>query len=229
VYLSRLILNPRNRYVRRDLADCQELHCTVLNGLPEDESHRPRDRWHVLYRTDVARTGRVTILVQSDVAPTWAHLPAGYLTLAPDNPGLKPVAAAYASLSPQQLLSFRLRANPTRRVAKEDNRLFGKRVELQTYEDKLDWLARKGEHGGFALAGVRMRPEIPDVRAVTDDKQRGGKRKASTKPGGRLVFGSVLFEGHLRITDADVFRQTLVNGIGSGKAYGFGLLSIAPA
>jgi CRISPR system Cascade subunit CasE len=31
----------------------------------------------------------------------------------------------------------------------------------------------------------------------------------------------------LRVTDAAQFRTTLASGIGSGKAYGFGLLSIA--
>ena len=40
---------------------------------------------------------------------------------------------------------------------------------------------------------------------------------------------SVLFEGLLQVTDPDAFRQTLIRGIGSGKSFGFGLLSIAPA
>jgi len=44
-----------------------------------------------------------------------------------------------------------------------------------------------------------------------------------------MTFGSVLFEGRLTIDDVEKFRETLAIGIGSGKAYGFGLLSIAPA
>ena len=44
----------------------------------------------------------------------------------------------------------------------------------------------------------------------------------------RLTFGAVLFEGELEITNAEDFRNALTHGIGSGKAYGFGLLSIAP-
>jgi CRISPR system Cascade subunit CasE len=43
-----------------------------------------------------------------------------------------------------------------------------------------------------------------------------------------LALGVVLFEGELRVVDADRFRQTLVEGIGPGKAYGCGLLSIGP-
>ena len=39
---------------------------------------------------------------------------------------------------------------------------------------------------------------------------------------------AVRFDGLLRVTDAGDFRETLICGIGPGKAYGFGLLSIAP-
>jgi CRISPR system Cascade subunit CasE len=44
----------------------------------------------------------------------------------------------------------------------------------------------------------------------------------------QLTFVSVLFEGRLRVTDPGKFRATLERGVGSAKAYGFGLLSIAP-
>ena len=44
-----------------------------------------------------------------------------------------------------------------------------------------------------------------------------------------MTFGSVLFDGELEVNDANAFRAALRSGIGSGKAYGFGLLSIARA
>jgi CRISPR system Cascade subunit CasE len=37
----------------------------------------------------------------------------------------------------------------------------------------------------------------------------------------------VLFNGTLAVTDPERFRAALATGIGSGKAYGFGLLSVA--
>jgi CRISPR system Cascade subunit CasE len=67
---------------------------------------------------------------------------------------------------------------------------------------------------------------VANVRAVPA-RVTGGQRTARSRP--RLVFGSALFEGLIEVTDVDLFRQALVQGIGSGKAYGFGLLSIAPA
>ena len=57
----------------------------------------------------------------------------------------------------------------------------------------------------------------------------GGYR---TMPGGILamiVLDAVLFDGLLTITDTASFQRILVAGLGSGKAFGFGLLSIAPA
>ena len=43
-----------------------------------------------------------------------------------------------------------------------------------------------------------------------------------------MTHSSVLFDGLLRVTDTDAFLRTLVRGIGPGKAFGFGLLSVAP-
>ncbi|MEU7482087.1 type I-E CRISPR-associated protein Cas6/Cse3/CasE [Lentzea sp. NPDC042327] len=36
------------------------------------------------------------------------------------------------------------------------------------------------------------------------------------------------FEGRLEITDPDALRHSLTHGIGHGKAYGCGLLTLAP-
>jgi CRISPR system Cascade subunit CasE len=147
-------------------------------------------------------------------------------------------------------LCFRLRANPTRRIssqcAREKNQqAIGKRVEIRNEEEQIKWLQRKGEvirdqngvltGGGFRLLSVKVNAEVANVRATPEDKFFGWRvDKPDTKsesPGKkhRLTFGSVLFEGVLEITDAERLQKTLEAGIGSGKAYGFGLLSIAPA
>jgi len=43
-----------------------------------------------------------------------------------------------------------------------------------------------------------------------------------------LTFAAVIFEGVLRVEDSQAFREALERGIGPGKAFGFGLLSVAP-
>src|SRR3989442_163559 len=82
VYLSRLILDPRNRAVHRDLGDCQQMHRTVLGAFPQGDPGRggPRSQLGVLYRVETdSRRERIEVLVQSRLAPDWSRLPAGYL------------------------------------------------------------------------------------------------------------------------------------------------------
>ena len=37
-----------------------------------------------------------------------------------------------------------------------------------------------------------------------------------------------VFKGILNVTDAEVFRQTLISGVVREKAYGMGLLTVVP-
>jgi len=39
---------------------------------------------------------------------------------------------------------------------------------------------------------------------------------------------AVTFDGILRVTDPELFTQTLAQGVGTAKGLGFGLLSLAP-
>lgn len=238
MYLSRLILNPRSRAVRRDLADCQALHRRVMAGFPDLPDKSARAHFGVLYRLDVhPRTATPTLLVQSREAPDWSSLEAGYLEVRGDgsNPSCKSIAETYDALQDGMALVFRLRANPTRRIGKSESdgsRWKGKRVELRNDAARLDWLVRKAVQGGFELLAVRTQHRASAVQPISDVRSNeeakvAGRRPALNSGGARLAFGSALFEGRLRVTDAALFRQTLEHGIGSGKAYGFGLLSIA--
>jgi CRISPR system Cascade subunit CasE len=55
------------------------------------------------------------------------------------------------------------------------------------------------------------------VRGQKRDQDRGG-----------IVVEPVRYDGHLIITDPDAFTTAILNGIGRAKAYGCGLLSLAP-
>lgn len=260
MYLSKLILNPRNRQVRRDLANRHELHRTILAAFPDLPGSHPdaRSKLCVLFRveSDPARTERAQIraLVQSAIRPDWSRLPDGYLQPPEDifageeNPACRSLDGVWETIRAGDELIFRLRANPTRRVnasRQGTDTLAGKRVELRTEAEWLAWLARKGEQHGFRLVEVRASREVapaqvqevlgpeaptpsatnpvPDTRSTPGLKVTGRKERG-TRP---LTFGSVLFEGRLVVSDVAAFRQALATGIGSGKAYGFGLLSIA--
>lgn len=233
MYLSRLILNPRSRAVRNDLSDCHSMHRTILSAFPQAQGGA-RAEFGILFRTDAdQRSGRITLLVQSQTEPDWSELnPKDYLLddfVELDNPVVKRVDEKYGALGQGVHLRFRLRANPTRRVSQkcvgEESNGFGKRVEIHGEEQQLDWLRRKGEQHGFRLLTARVNPNVLNARANPEGKVIGW-RERSQPP---MKFGSALFDGELEITDAEKFKQALAQGIGSGKAYGFGLLSIAPA
>jgi len=218
VFLSRLILDPRQGAVRRDLGDCRQMHRTVMSGFPQAEDPaRARVSFQVLYRLDVlASAGETHVLVQSKISPDWSTLPEGYL-LGPDadreNPACRPLEPLWGRIRAGSVLRFRLRANPTRKI-EDRGRGCGRRVQLLREEEQYEWLARKAEPGGFEMPG-------PGAVRVVSDRTTGGRSA-------ELVFGSVLFEGHLRVLDADKFREALRCGIGPGKAFGHGLLSVSP-
>jgi len=239
MYLSRLRLNPRSRAVWRDLADCQAMHRTVMSGfratqLPGDA----RAACGVLHRVEVnPRTGAVTLMVQSKEMPDWSWLD-GYLldtTGEEDNPACKQVDHLYESISHGTVLAFRLRANPTRKIDTKSGpdsvRRNGRRVELSGQKEQIDWLRRKGEQGGFRLLTVRAAPAAPDMATVPNVLAMPAQKAVGDrggKGGSRMTFGAVLFDGELEVENAEAFRRTLETGIGPGKAYGFGLLSVAP-
>jgi CRISPR system Cascade subunit CasE len=226
LYLSQLLLDGRSPQARRDLSDCHALHQRILSAFPDEPGKgRARERFAVLYRAEMMEGG-ARILVQSRELPDWSRLPEKYTWKPVAEP--KRVDESYARIVTGQDLLFRLRANPTRRInarnADEPERWRGKRVELRREEDQIAWLVRKGEAAGFHLLGARANAGVADLRTTRTAERVYGR--SDTR---RMTFGSVVFEGRLRVMDAERFRQALAEGIGSGKAFGFGLLSIALA
>ncbi len=236
LYLSRLVLDGASRQVRRELAQPYEMHRTLMNGFPQSPTEARRT-FGVLFRAEPdEHHGRVLVYVQSAVEPDWTCLGLSeYLLHEPEPP--KDLARAYVRLKTGQQLRFRLRANPTRRILRpksDDERLKGKRVALLSDDEQAAWLARKGRErvkgfsGGFELIerdlldpdGHRCRSPCVSVR---DEGPQWGRRNGRT-----VTHAAVRFDGILRVTDADAFRVTLAEGIGPAKAFGFGLLSIAP-
>ncbi|MCA9834403.1 MAG: type I-E CRISPR-associated protein Cas6/Cse3/CasE [Thermomicrobiales bacterium] len=87
-------------------------------------------------------------------------------------------------------------------------------------EDLLfQWLEKQGQRCGFDIARPGVSPD-----PITGDMQTGWKSGDI-----QLSHKAMVFEGLLRVSDVEAFREALVHGIGPAKAYGFGLLSLAPA
>lgn len=218
MYLSRLFLDPRSRQVQREIADVYQMHRTIMRAFPDQVAKTER----VLFRLDIQpRTSIPVLLVQSQTQPNWSFLLGAekhYLlrgdNLPPEleNPSVKQVEL---KLHRGQVLVFRLRANPT---VKKDRpgREQGRRVGLYRESEQREWLRRKLAAGGAELLSVAISNET-QINAWQDE---GDVRRP-------LRFLSVQFDGLLRVQDPDQLLRTVQRGVGSGKGFGFGLLSLA--
>jgi len=157
-----------------------------------------REHTRVLFRIEPEeRDGVVHILVQSKVKPSWA-LP-GVV-----NSQVKEVHPAFHQGGK---LWFRLRANPT--VTRN-----GKRYGLVRDQSLEEWLRKKEKNLGVQFHSM----SIVDEGYIT-----GSRGKESH----RLNLKTALYDGLLTVTDAQLLEKSLTQGIGPGKAFGCGLLSLA--
>jgi CRISPR system Cascade subunit CasE len=219
MYLSKLTLDARHPQAQTDLTAPYELHRTLAQAFPDAESDRHRARHGVLFRIEEAGRGGGAVLVQSTTAPDWGRLPPGYAHHA-DGP--KPFALALAA---GQRLRFRLVANPVRRE-RIDGKPQPRRAALVHPRTKdgveagyLDWLDRQAAASGFAVEGVA------DVPFHLASKRRAGTDEIAK---GRIPHFGVRFDGLLTVIDPVALGSALRGGIGPAKAFGFGLLSLAP-
>lgn len=169
-----------------------------------------------LYRVDAHPGGNVAIIVQSAKRPDWNYAFHNAPSLLAADPEVKPFNPKFAQ---EQRFRFRLKANPTKKIdtkTKDDGiKRNGKRVPVK-YDELKDWLIRHAAVGGFALDedSIALQTGYVYINASHEGK-------------GRQVF-AVRYDGLLNVTDQEKFQQTICQGIGTSKGFGFGLLSVAP-
>ena len=227
MYLTRAFLNPSSRAVQADIRSPEGLHKTVMRAFPEQAGPTARATHSVLHRLDQEHEGRVVLLIQSATAPDVGRWPEGYvLDLGSDfdlafssveaNPAVRQFDLDGTAVAEGARFAFRLRANTTRKIdtktGPDGERRNGRRVPVRGDEARLAWLARRAEAAGFVF-------DESSIRTTEIAPLSGRGMKSIT------VAGS-LFEGNLEVRDPERFREAMRNGIGPGKAYGFGLLSV---
>lgn len=197
--LSRFALDTEHRDARRDISNPYEMHRTVRKLCPDE--------------TPLWRLEANLILMQSQTSPAWSKLEAGYFESKPEQ---RPFPLEKLKLEGREL-RFRLRANPTVSRKQEIDGAKpkrGQRHSLYKEEEQRAWLDRQATRGGFEILAVEI--------------AESGKQQFRKSQGRNLVtIHPCLFEGRLRVTEVEAFRRTLQAGLGSGKAFGMGMLSIA--
>ncbi|MDI5982165.1 type I-E CRISPR-associated protein Cas6/Cse3/CasE [Amycolatopsis magusensis] len=215
MYLSKLALDVRSRHFRRDYANVHDMHRTVMSAFLDlpDTTTAARQHHGVLWRLDTTTSG-FTLYVQSRTQPNWKNLPQGHLTATPETRTLQPLLDA---ITPGRKLAFRLVANPTKCDSKTR-----KRLALREPDQQIQWLVRKGEQHGFVIPTTLTGQ--PDIAPSLTPALTGTKPTTGT-----ITIVPTRYDGHLIITNPHHFTTTLQTGIGRAKAYGCGLISLAPA
>lgn len=206
MYLAKLRLDPSKPLLRRDLADAYEMHRTLSRAFALSEDQAPgRFLWRLESEATALSMANAIVLVQSALPGNWPAITEshGYAL-----EGSKSVELD-ALLRSGRHCRFRLKANPT--VTRD-----GKRYGLVGETALQGWLARQGDRCGFAVQEV-----------VTASPARQTMRQG--KRGERITIDTARFDGLLEITDVSALRAALLTGIGHGKAFGLGMLSLAPA
>jgi len=221
VYLSELTLDPHNRYTGRLIGDSYELHRYLMKAYPDIADG---GAGRVLYRVEIMKH-HPRLLVQSEREPDWERLLPQPISCR----GPKPWEPAFQT---GQLLRFRLRANATRCSE-------GKRHLLRTREAQAAWLERKGGQHGFELIPLPtgsdwfdafdddIEPKV-EVRMARSPLTIGHKPHTDDGASLNLTHRGVDFDGALRVVNPEAFSAAIAAGIGPAKAFGFGLLSLAP-
>ena len=106
--------------------------------------------------------------------------------------------------------NFRLLANPIENIKQNPADKRGKIYALRSADEQIQWLERQSIKYGFIVRGC----------SVIGDSWIGF---------GKVRIRAVTYDGILTVTDADAFRLALSQGIGRGKAYGCGLITVARA
>jgi CRISPR system Cascade subunit CasE len=233
LYLARLVLNPGNRAVQRDINDCQAMHRRVMSAFDSLPSASPRKEMGILYRLEsVQDVNTVILFTQSNRIPDWTRLPAGYLVEHSANPAVKEITTLLQRLADNQRYIFELAACPCQKAAtstKEErlagNKKNGRRIPLQGFATRIGWLERQGARHGFRVITADASPQ-PAIHGGYNAK-KGLPRLCGGEPeGDRMKHQGVVYKGILEITHPELFQDTLREGIGPARAYGFGMLML---
>lgn len=213
MYLSRIRLDTHKWDTMRALTSPNLFHGAI-------ESAFPGERVRNLWRVDQLR-GEWYLLLLSPQAPDLSHMVAQF-GVEEDGPGWE--TKVYDSLLERievgTTWQFRLTANPTRSLkSKEHPQERGTVSAHTTPEHQTNWLLGRCAAHGFSV-------EESQVQVTGSEWRRFYKGAARRYPVSLLY---VTFEGMLTVTDAEKFRETLQCGMGRGKAFGLGLMTVVQA
>jgi CRISPR system Cascade subunit CasE len=225
MYLTRMHLNPARRGTRHLLSSPQRMHAAVMCAFPPGTPvDGPEGR--VLWRVDQERTAGLTLYVSSPGRPEMTHLieqagwPASEHTW--QTVDTKPLLER---LSAGQQWMFRVTANPVRSEPRPRGER-GKRHGHVTVAQQEAWFTKRAEGWGFRIPRASGPYEAPAL--AVNGRQRVDFGRNSDGHQRKVTIDVATFDGTLEVTDPALLRHALSHGLGRAKAYGCGLLTLAP-
>jgi len=134
----------------------------------------------------------------------------------------KEIPAAFLD---HRVYRFSLLANPTiKRVIRDaagNRRKNGRREAISKREDLLAWIGQKAAQHGFTV-------DLQTLQTIPRPRQLFTKRSSGDETRHHGTHTATEFTGILNVTESTLFQQSVTTGIGSAKAFGFGMLCLAP-
>lgn len=215
MFLSKILVNIASPRARVDLGNRDSMHRTIMKLFPRTgDDQRAREALGVLFRVEEKRDG-ISILVQSRLEPDWRYLPRDYAMI---EPASKNINALIDRIRTGLPVRFRIQASPVikhgRGTTRPDGTTGNWTESIRDDDGQVEWMKRKATASGMNVVSVN-----------TTGKGHARFSRRDTGDGG---YYSVTFDGIAFITDPMAFTRAIEKGIGSGKAFGMGMLSFAP-
>lgn len=208
MFLSRVEIDVHNLHKMQNLTHLGAYHNWVEQSFPLEIEEGKRSR--KLWRIDTINQKQYLLLLSPD-KPDLVKLSAYGVDGTAETTNYDKMLDC---LKNGMVFRFKLVATPM--YSKSRGKKSGKRgkvMQCLSIDDQLSYLKKRSEKNGFSLLGDLM---------VTGEKLDVLKKKHH-KNG---FIRHVSYEGHLKITDVEKFKDILCNGLGHKKAYGSGLMTI---
>lgn len=210
MYISRVEIDVQDRQKIMDLSHLAAYHNWVEESFPEEFEQSVRSR--KLWRLDSV-AGKDYLLVISRQKPELDQLERYGV---PGSAETKNYQSFLDSLADGQKGRFRATLNPVISVMDNSNGKRGRVMPHITVDHQRKFLVDRSEKNGFRLEDDEF--EIVE-RGFVPFRKKGQKV---------IRLSKVIYEGILTISDVDLFRKTLTEGVGKKKAYGFGMFTFIP-
>lgn len=215
VWLTRIVPDPRSRDARHDARSAVDTHRRLMSLFPDQAGPDPRARFGILHRVDDTPAGP-HLLMQSNQEPDLGQLPTGYGTAT-----TRPLDALLDALRPGLTIRYRCAASAVRKPGTTTRAAYNLPAVVPLSGTAADeWWMRQADTAGLKVLTLHSQP-LDAAHGVRGTRGSGNEQ--------RIRHSRTRFDGTATIIDPDQLRRQITAGIGRGKAYGCGLLSIAPA